>query len=164
MWMQAVLLMLCGESSLLASSKYGAKETAWAFSHRWHIKWCNNTGSDVMALGERERAILCDKMTWHDQHKLRSISTIIGLHCYTYSTVDLPSWGPIWVTAFPRATPSPLRILRWAACLTNDECFLCHRSAKNKKPAKKDSVMVSVNVSLWFFQLITLTPSSPPWS
>lgn len=59
---------------------------------------------------------------------------------------------------FPRTTPSPLRTLPWAACLANDECFLCHRSAKTKKPAKKDSVMVSVNVYVWFFQLIVLTP------
>lgn len=46
------------------------------------------------------------------------------------------------------AQPPPLRILSWAACLANDECFLCHRSAKNKRPTKKESVLVSVHVHL----------------
>lgn len=147
MWMQRVVLMLCSESALLASSKYGAKEPAWASLHSRHILWWNNTGSDVMAPGQR--VDLCDMLTLacttqtakHLDHSC-SLPLNIFLHRSSLESRRVP----IYVTAFPRTTPSPLRKRSWAACLANDWCFLCHRSAKNKKTGK--SVMVSVNFSV----------------
>lgn len=56
---------------------------------------------------------------------------------------------PSEATVFPRRASLPLWEYRLELHVcANDECFLCHRSAKNKRPAKKESVLVSVHVHL----------------
>lgn len=46
----------------------------------------------------------------------------------------------------------------------NDGEFLCHRSARNKKPGRKQSVIVFVKFSILPLQLIILTPHTPIYS